>query len=74
MSGIYTRKIIALALTFAYIVMSGYGMFASIEMPTGFELLVGTVIGWYFAKSTALEQPNDDLYEEVLKERSKVGS
>lgn len=52
----FTRRIIALGLAFAYIIFIGYGMYANISVPAGFEMMVASVIGYYFGKSTALDK------------------
>ncbi len=52
-----TRKTIALALAGAYIVFMGYCLVTGQTLPSEFVATVSVVIGYYFGKSTALEQP-----------------
>lgn len=54
---IETRKTIALALMAAYILLTGYCVISGKVVPTEFVATVGTVVGYYFGKSTALEMP-----------------
>ena len=57
MDKIKTRKTIALAMSAAYILFTAYSMVTSKQVPVEFVGIVGPVIGYYFGKSTALEQP-----------------
>jgi len=57
MKNIETRKTIALAMAGAYIVFTAYAMATGKAVPVEFVGIVGPVIGYYFGKSTALEQP-----------------
>lgn len=52
-----TRKTIALAMAGAYILFTAYGMVTGKAVPVEFVSIVGPIIGYYFGKSTALEQP-----------------
>jgi ABC-type enterobactin transport system permease subunit len=51
------RKTIALAVTAAYILFTGFAIVTGKAVPVEFVALVGPVIGYYFGKSTALEMP-----------------
>ena len=57
MKNIETRKTIALAMTAAYIIFTGYWVITGKVVPVEFIATVGPVIGYYFGKSTALEVP-----------------
>ncbi|OCZ54299.1 hypothetical protein [Dehalobacter sp. TeCB1] len=57
MKNIQTRKTIALAMTAAYILFTGYCLVTGKNIPVEFTAIVGPVIGYYFGKSTALEMP-----------------
>ena len=57
---IYTRKIIALAFAGAYLIFTGFCLWTGKELPGPFDLLAGTVIGWYFSQSTARDNPKKD--------------
>lgn len=57
---IEVRKTIALAMTAAYIVFTGYCIVTGKTIPQEFVAIVGPVIGYYFGKSTALEMPKHD--------------
>ena len=57
MKNIQTRKTIALAMAGAYIVFTGYCLVTGKSMPGEFHGLVGLIIGSYYGKSTALDQP-----------------
>ncbi len=50
-----TRKIIALAMSAAYILFTAYGLISGKSVPDTFIAIVGPIIGYYFGKSTALE-------------------
>jgi len=52
-----TRKTIALSMAGAYILFTAYGMIMGKSVPVEFVGIVGPIIGYYFGKSTALEQP-----------------
>ncbi|MFA5306942.1 MAG: hypothetical protein WC365_05855 [Candidatus Babeliales bacterium] len=51
------RKTIALAVTAAYILFTGFCIVTGKTVPVEFVAIVGPVIGYYFGKSTALEMP-----------------
>jgi hypothetical protein len=51
------RKTIALALVAAYILITGYCIVTGKTVPVEFVATVGTIIGYYYGKSTALEMP-----------------
>lgn len=55
MKWIETRKTIALAMAGAYILFTGYSMVTGRPVPVPFIAVVGPIIGYYFGKSTALE-------------------
>jgi hypothetical protein len=57
MNKIQTRKTIALAMSAAYILFTAYAMVTGKPVPVEFVGIVGPVIGYYFGKSTALDQP-----------------
>ena len=57
MDKIKTRKVIALSMAGAYILFTAYAMLTGKTVPAEFIGIVGPVIGYYFGKSTALEQP-----------------
>lgn len=54
---IQTRKIIALAVTTAYIIMTAYCLVTNKSVPETFTCTTGIIIGYYFGKSTALDSP-----------------
>lgn len=55
-----TRKVMALGFSGAYIMMSMFCILYDKEVPTEFIAIVSTVVGYYFGKSTALDQPGND--------------
>jgi hypothetical protein len=57
MKGIAVRKTIALAMCFSYIFFTGYALLTGKQVPVEFISIAGPIIGYYFGKSTALEQP-----------------
>lgn len=57
---IETRKTIALAMAGAYILFNAYCIVTGKVIPTEFVTVVGTIIGYYFGKSTALDQPKKE--------------
>lgn len=60
MKSIETRKTIALAMSAAYIIFTGYCIVTGKSIPQEFVAIVGPVIGYYFGKSTALEIPQNN--------------
>jgi hypothetical protein len=57
MKNIETRKTIALSISAAYILFSGYCIITGSSLPDTFVAIVGLIIGYYFGKSTALDIP-----------------
>ncbi len=55
MGKIEVRKTIALSMAAAYIIFTGYCIIAGKPFPSEFSVVVGSIIGYYFGKSTALE-------------------
>ncbi len=66
MKNLQTRKIIALSMTLAYIGLTVYATIAGKEVPVAFITTAGTVIGYYFGKSTALEIPKQEGKQWIL--------
>lgn len=58
MKNIETRKIIALAMTGALILFTGYCLVTGKPMIETFKDVSIMVISYYFGKSTALDTPN----------------
>lgn len=55
MKKIETRKTIALVMSIAYILFTAYALITGKNVPDTFIAIVGSIIGYYFGKSTALE-------------------
>jgi uncharacterized membrane protein YfcA len=55
-----TRRLIAIMVTVSYILITGYCIYAGKDVPSVFSTITGSVIGYYFGKSTALEIPHDN--------------
>ncbi len=58
MKKVETRKIIALTVTLAYILMNSYTIVVGKSMPDAYVAVTSSIIGYYFGKSTALEGGN----------------
>lgn len=59
-----TRKIMALGFSMAYILFVGFCIWAEKAVPSEFVAIVSTVVGYYFGKSTALDTPKGEGYNE----------
>jgi hypothetical protein len=60
MKKIEVRKTIALGMAAAYILFTGFCILTGKDLPNSFTIIVGSIIGFYFGKSTALDSPNKD--------------
>lgn len=60
MKNIETRKTIALAMSGALILFSGYCIVTGKPIPVEFTSIATMVIGYYFGKATALEMPKQE--------------
>jgi hypothetical protein len=57
MKNIETRKTIALATTAVWLAINVYCTVTGKTIDGTFNTMVSAIVGYYFAKSTALEQP-----------------
>lgn len=52
-----TRKIIALAFSAAFIIFTAYCIISNKQIPNSFSIITGSIVSYYFGKSTALDTP-----------------